>query len=55
MLVDPMGAVRLDLGSAERVVTGDVDTAMTAQVRSVLPCLANRRDDIFARTAVPAP
>ncbi|HEU5419904.1 MAG TPA: nitrilase-related carbon-nitrogen hydrolase [Streptosporangiaceae bacterium] len=55
MLVDPMGTVRLDLGSAEQVVTGDVDTAMTAQVRSVLPCLANRRDDLFARAPVPAP
>jgi deaminated glutathione amidase len=54
MLVDPMGTVRLDLGSAEQVTVGDVDTAMTAQVRSVLPCLANRRDDLFARAAVPA-
>jgi deaminated glutathione amidase len=52
MLVDPMGTVRLDLGSAEGVATGAVDTAMTAQVRSVLPSLGNRRDDVFA--AVPA-
>jgi predicted amidohydrolase len=48
MLVDPMGTVRLDLGSAEGVTVGDVDLAMTAQVRSVLPCLINRRDDVFA-------
>jgi deaminated glutathione amidase len=48
MLIDPMGTVRLDLGSAEGVAVGGVDTAMTAQVRSVLPCLSNRRDDVFA-------
>jgi deaminated glutathione amidase len=48
LLVDPMGTVRLDLGSAESVTAGDVDPAMTAQVRSVLPSLANRRDDVFA-------
>jgi predicted amidohydrolase len=52
MLVDPMGTVRLDLGSAEGVAVGDVDPAVTAQVRSVLPCLSNRRDDVFA--AAPA-
>jgi deaminated glutathione amidase len=51
MLVDPMGTVRLDLGSAEGVAAGDVDTAVTARVRSVLPSLANRRDDVFAARA----
>jgi predicted amidohydrolase len=48
MLVDPLGTVRLDLGAAEGVAAGDVDPAVTAQVRSVLPSLANRRDDVFA-------
>jgi predicted amidohydrolase len=47
LLVDPMGTVRMDLGSAEGVAAGDVDPARTAQVRSVLPCLSNRRDDVF--------
>ncbi|MGH3399896.1 MAG: carbon-nitrogen hydrolase family protein [Streptosporangiaceae bacterium] len=47
MLVDPLGTARMDLGSAEAVMVGDVDLAMTAQVRSVLPCLSNRRDDVF--------
>jgi deaminated glutathione amidase len=47
MLVDPMGTVRVELGSAEGVAAGDVDLAMTAQVRSVLPSLSNRRDDVF--------
>jgi deaminated glutathione amidase len=55
MLVDPMGTVRLDLGPAEGIAAGDVDPAMTAQVRSVLPCLANRRDDIFAAPRTPSP
>jgi predicted amidohydrolase len=52
MLVDPMGTVRADLGSAECVAGGDVDLAVTAQVRSVLPSLGNRRDDVFAARAV---
>ncbi len=56
MLVDPMGTVRVELGSAEGVAVGDVDPAVTAQVRSVLPCLSNRRDDVFGapRAAVAA-
>jgi predicted amidohydrolase len=48
MLVDPMGTVRLDLGSAPGVATGLVDTEMTARVRSVLPSLQHRRPEIFA-------
>ncbi|HEX9032975.1 MAG TPA: carbon-nitrogen hydrolase family protein [Streptosporangiaceae bacterium] len=48
LLVDPMGTVRLDLGSAPAVAAGEVDTDMTARVRAVLPCLANRRPDVFA-------
>jgi predicted amidohydrolase len=56
MLVDPLGTARMDLGSAEAVMAGDVDPAMTAQVRSVLPSLSNRRDDVFGapRAAVAA-
>jgi predicted amidohydrolase len=56
MLVDPLGTARMDLGSAEAVMVGDVDPAMTAQVRSVLPSLSNRRDDVFGapRAAVAA-
>ena len=46
MLVDPMGAVRLDLGPAAAVAAADVDLDYTAAVREV-PSLANRRDDIF--------
>jgi len=47
MLVDPMGVVRLDLGPAATVAVGDVDPQYTDTVRAVLPCLANRRDELF--------
>lgn len=47
MLVDPMGTVRLDLGSFPGVGSGDVDTALTAQIRDRLPCLEHRREDVF--------
>jgi predicted amidohydrolase len=47
MLVDPMGVVRLDLGPAEGLGASDVDLEQTAAVRTVLPCLANRRADVL--------
>jgi deaminated glutathione amidase len=47
MLVDPMGTVRIDLGSSHAVAACDVDTKVTAQVRTVLPSLSHRRTDIF--------
>ncbi len=47
LLVDPMGTVRLDLGSAPGIAMGIVDTEMTARVRSVLPSLEHRRPDLF--------
>jgi deaminated glutathione amidase len=47
LLVDPMGAVRLDLGSAPGVMAGLVDTEMTERVRAVLPSLKHRRPDII--------
>jgi deaminated glutathione amidase len=49
MLVDPMGTVRLELGPFPGVGCGDVDTALTAQVRDRLPCLEHRREDVFGR------
>jgi predicted amidohydrolase len=55
LLVDPMGVVRLDLGPAEGLGVGDVDTAQTAAVRAALPSLANRRTDVLpAGTTPPA-
>jgi len=48
MLVDPMGTVRMDLGSAPGVASGNVDTEMTARVRATLPSLQHVRPDVFA-------
>jgi len=47
MLVDPMGAVRLDLGPYPGLAVADVDDALTERVRASLPCLEHRRDDVF--------
>jgi deaminated glutathione amidase len=47
LLVDPMGAVRIDLGPAEEIGVGDVDSAYTERVRAALPSLANRRTDVL--------
>jgi deaminated glutathione amidase len=47
LLVDPMGAVRIDLGPAEEIGIGDVDSAYTERVRATLPSLANRRTDVL--------
>jgi predicted amidohydrolase len=54
MLVDPMGLVRLDLGPAAGIATGDVDSGYTDSVRAALPSLANRREDLFPGASRPA-
>ena len=59
MLVDPMGTVRADLGLWPQVAVAELDSALTARVRAVLPSLEHRRDDVFgpaglAGAAVPA-
>ena len=51
LLVDPMGAVRVDLGLTEGVAVGDADLAYTQRVREVLPCLANRRMQVTGEPA----
>jgi predicted amidohydrolase len=47
VLIDPMGAVRLDLGPYPGVAVADVDTDLTARTRATLPCLEHRRPDVF--------
>jgi deaminated glutathione amidase len=47
MLIDPMGVVRTDLGPSPAVVVAQADLALVDSVRSTLPSLANRRDDVF--------
>jgi deaminated glutathione amidase len=54
MLVDPMGVVRADLGPSAAVVVVEADLALVDSVRSALPSLANRRDDVFG-ASLPAP
>jgi deaminated glutathione amidase len=49
MLIDPMGTVRQDLGSRPGIAVGEVDTAVTAEIRADLPSLGHRREDIFGR------
>jgi deaminated glutathione amidase len=50
MLVDPMGTVRLDLGARPGIAVGNVDTAVTAEIRADLPSLQHRREDVFGRS-----
>ena len=47
VLVDPFGVVRADLGPAPRVVTVEVDPEFVDQVRTTVPSLGNRRDDVL--------
>jgi deaminated glutathione amidase len=47
MLVDPAGAVCLDLGSRPALAVGEVDPQLTAQVRTEMPCLEHIRTDVF--------
>ena len=54
LLVDPMGAVRMDLGSAATIATSEVDVETTARVRAVLPSLQHRRPDIVRSAREPA-
>jgi deaminated glutathione amidase len=51
LLVDPMGAVRTDLGPFAGVGVADLDPALTKQVRAVLPSLEHRREDVFGPMA----
>jgi deaminated glutathione amidase len=43
MLVDPMGAVRHDLGPGPAVHVGEIDPGLTESVRRALPSLEHRR------------
>jgi deaminated glutathione amidase len=52
MLVDPMGTVRMDLGPDPGTMAAEVDSDLTARVRTLLPCLDHRRADVFGPPAV---
>ncbi len=51
LLVDPMGVIRTDLGPFAGVGVADLDTTLTKQVRSMLPSLEHRREDVFGPAA----
>jgi len=51
MMVDPMGTVRADLGPFPGLAVADLDSALTKQVRAILPSLENRREDVFGPAA----
>jgi predicted amidohydrolase len=53
MLVDPLGTVRTDLGPTAGVGVADLDSAVTARVRAMLPCLEHRREDVFGPLSAP--
>ncbi len=48
LLIDPLGVVRCDLGPSAGVVVAEADLGLVETVRSSLPSLANRREDLFA-------
>jgi deaminated glutathione amidase len=47
MVVDPLGVTRLDLGPWPGVGVAEIDIALTARVRTEVPCLQHRRPDVF--------
>jgi predicted amidohydrolase len=51
LLIDPMGVVRADLGPSAGVAVIEADLSQVDAVRAVLPSLANRRDDVFAKVS----
>lgn len=48
MVVDPFGAVLLDMGQREGVEVAQLDLNKVGQVRKSLPLLKNRRTDIYS-------
>jgi deaminated glutathione amidase len=54
LLVDPLGVVRIDLGTGPGVAVGEVDADLVRAVRATVPSLENRREDVFGKpVAVP--
>jgi len=55
LLIDPMGVVRADLGPSAGVAVVEADLSQVDAVRTVLPSLANRREDVFGPAALVVP
>ena len=54
MLIDPLGVVRADLGPSAGVSVVEADLSLVDSVRSTLPSLVNRREDVFGAVTHPA-
>ena len=50
MVVDPFGAVLLDMGQREGMEIVELDMEKVKQVRQSLPLLKNRRTDVYSLT-----
>lgn len=48
MVIDPFGAVLLDMGQREGMETVELDMKKVKQVRQSLPLLKNRRTDVYS-------
>lgn len=53
-IVDPMGIVVVSGGEAEGLVFGDVNLDRIAQVREKVPCLRQRREEIYIQRGAAA-
>lgn len=49
MVVDPFGAVVIDMGDRRGLEIVDLDLARVAEVREKLPLIKNRRPDVYGR------
>lgn len=47
MIVDPMGIIIASIGEEEGMCTAEVDLDRVKRVREKLPCLANRRPELY--------
>lgn len=47
MIVDPWGGKIVEAGSEEKIIYSDVDLALVDRVRSELPLLKHRRNDVY--------
>jgi len=51
MVIDPFGAVELDIGSREGMEIVEIDRSRVREVRKSLPLLKNRRTDVYRNYA----
>lgn len=47
IIIDPWGEVVAEAGEAEEIITGTIDRALVAEVRSRIPIFADRRTDLY--------